>query len=969
MDGDSINREEGGEYLPAALGSMDSSSYEEEDKSNTSVSELDAPQKVTVSWAPKEFDSGLRLQDFSKQPAQLLDPLQVRFSQMKMRHLFGDGRRVSEAVQQIETVRTSASVKKETGADWKILAPFPMIEVIKWRCKLRDEATGKAKVDPATGEDLYDTEEHWFTLDNRRLYCLQEIAAQKWPARCVCEVVVIVSGPTKHMRELRKFRTLDQGQSIAIGSKNDQVNYVRWCWRHTAGLEDTDEEESEYLQLLAEGMQIERRPKVKVLQMLTEVEPDSDERIQHSKRLSYILRRGASSSGFDVDENGWARVEDIIAADAMQGMTMKKLLSLIEESNRQKFRYEIRNDPKRGKLIRATGKKGVVPGAPPGKNDLNSWSQAIRQVGPPLPSSVMPPPGWFPPRPMMGMYERAPPPLDLSTPPGLPTTPGANASTPPNMTKAVTPASRGPNASAIRAPVAPGAVKGEESGGQNGTKSNGKKAANQEGSAAQTKASAKKKATNNGSNTNTNNSNESAANDGSTENNAQPASSKKKDKEKEKSAVSETTASPIAGPPGINPAMPPPKEVKEPKEPKQPKQPKETKEAKQQPQAALPKQPSEKKAAAAAAAAAKQATSTSASASASTAEASAGGDVATKPLTAAEKKAAKASSKTIRAPPLMGQGYRMPGMFPFGPPGPLPAPPLPFYLLRGENTSAAEMAQFRRAWSSRIETLRAHDYHQQEYHASVAWMQQELMNVRARQHFEFMSALQQAEMAEQFEAMWNELADEEMGDGTNMEMPNWGNYDWTAQGAYGDYDKDYNYEGYDYDTELDTTTAHYGNSSSSIVDMADEPVSLEDQVRRRFEAAKARTVVEKELEQQRRAKEAVAAAASWGQQRRSASSSAYTAAAVAGMNGMDDASVEAKVAAALAAARQRSGHGATSGGAASAALGGRPPGNHSIAVAGNKKSGKTLASQSENLEARFAEVLQAAKARSSGFSA
>merc|ERR1719183_2792469 len=94
-----------------------------------------------------------------------------------------------------------------------------MIEVIRWKCKLRDSNTGRPKVDPVTGEDLYDSQEHWFTLDNRRLYCLQEAALRIWPERCVAEVAVIISGPHAHMRELRKFRTLDCGRSAKIGSR------------------------------------------------------------------------------------------------------------------------------------------------------------------------------------------------------------------------------------------------------------------------------------------------------------------------------------------------------------------------------------------------------------------------------------------------------------------------------------------------------------------------------------------------------------------------------------------------------------------------------------------------------------------------------------------------------------------------------------------------------------------------------
>ncbi|CAK0906659.1 unnamed protein product [Prorocentrum cordatum] len=100
--------------------------------------------------------------------------MDIRFSQMKMRHLFGDGRRIAEAIQAIRQVPcTEEESAAHAGAKWRLEFPFPPIEVVRWRCKLRDN-TGRPRLDPDTGEELYDSEENWFTLDNRRLYCLQE---------------------------------------------------------------------------------------------------------------------------------------------------------------------------------------------------------------------------------------------------------------------------------------------------------------------------------------------------------------------------------------------------------------------------------------------------------------------------------------------------------------------------------------------------------------------------------------------------------------------------------------------------------------------------------------------------------------------------------------------------------------------------------------------------------------------------
>ena len=43
------------------------------------------------------------------------------------------------------------------GAQWHLEAPFPPIEVMRWRCKLRDDATGRPLVDPKTGEQFLDS--------------------------------------------------------------------------------------------------------------------------------------------------------------------------------------------------------------------------------------------------------------------------------------------------------------------------------------------------------------------------------------------------------------------------------------------------------------------------------------------------------------------------------------------------------------------------------------------------------------------------------------------------------------------------------------------------------------------------------------------------------------------------------------------------------------------------------------------
>jgi len=160
----------------------------------------------------------------------LLSPFEVHFSQTRIRAEFQDGHKLEETTEQIK-----AEEKIEnTENDFIVLnAPFPRIEVTRWRCKLR-EADGTPKVDPTTGLELYSHEERWFTFDNRRLCCLQRAAAALWPSEARCEVVEIPSTLAR-MRELRKFDTRTFGCNVIVGRRDDP-NPETWCWRTAVGM-------------------------------------------------------------------------------------------------------------------------------------------------------------------------------------------------------------------------------------------------------------------------------------------------------------------------------------------------------------------------------------------------------------------------------------------------------------------------------------------------------------------------------------------------------------------------------------------------------------------------------------------------------------------------------------------------------------------------------------------------------------
>mmetsp|Transcript_2974 Transcript_2974/g.5158 ORF Transcript_2974/g.5158 Transcript_2974/m.5158 type:complete len:281 (+) Transcript_2974:93-935(+) len=167
----------------------------------------------------------------------LLSPLAIYFSQNHIRPEFQDGRSLDDAVESIGSRRCLASARTEdlgvpSKADWWLLQPeFPQIDVIQWRIKLREE-DGSQILD-GDGNELYG-EREWYTLDNRRLYCLQKAAVRFHPHE-VRVVVNVIRQEEGSCREFRKFRSIDRGRSIRLGHR-DLPDLPRWCWRLEVGL-------------------------------------------------------------------------------------------------------------------------------------------------------------------------------------------------------------------------------------------------------------------------------------------------------------------------------------------------------------------------------------------------------------------------------------------------------------------------------------------------------------------------------------------------------------------------------------------------------------------------------------------------------------------------------------------------------------------------------------------------------------
>mmetsp|Transcript_36247 Transcript_36247/g.91243 ORF Transcript_36247/g.91243 Transcript_36247/m.91243 type:complete len:382 (+) Transcript_36247:71-1216(+) len=138
----------------------------------------------------------------------LICPLSVRFTQEHVRPVFQEKKLSLETT--IKQIKTRPGI-----ADYDVIleAPFPNIEVVRW---YQDDENN---VEPDA--------EHWFTLDNRRLYCLQKVAVSLWP-RKVAIVVELLYSPTDGLR--RKDDSSTVGRSVGIGHSLKALT-DRWDWR------------------------------------------------------------------------------------------------------------------------------------------------------------------------------------------------------------------------------------------------------------------------------------------------------------------------------------------------------------------------------------------------------------------------------------------------------------------------------------------------------------------------------------------------------------------------------------------------------------------------------------------------------------------------------------------------------------------------------------------------------------------
>jgi hypothetical protein len=106
-------------------------------------------------------------------------------------------------------------------------APFPKIEVIRYAANGRKAATG--------GSDNENW--HWFSFDNRRLYCYQRVAVELWPNRVAVPVEILYAD----MGTIRKkLDSVSCGISVSIGHAFE-TNPIEWSWRDNVKYESGSE--------------------------------------------------------------------------------------------------------------------------------------------------------------------------------------------------------------------------------------------------------------------------------------------------------------------------------------------------------------------------------------------------------------------------------------------------------------------------------------------------------------------------------------------------------------------------------------------------------------------------------------------------------------------------------------------------------------------------------------------------------
>lgn len=155
----------------------------------------------------------------------LISPFAIRFTQEHVRVTFRDGGHVEETLSQIQ-------VQPADGVEYDLIirAPFPNIEIIRWSGKHHDRSDGENNASAGSVRKSKNCSAHWFTFDNRRLYCLQRAAEAYWPRRVAAVVEVLYKADRNSW--WRKYDTTTAGRSAQLRvSGLEWLPLDRWDWR------------------------------------------------------------------------------------------------------------------------------------------------------------------------------------------------------------------------------------------------------------------------------------------------------------------------------------------------------------------------------------------------------------------------------------------------------------------------------------------------------------------------------------------------------------------------------------------------------------------------------------------------------------------------------------------------------------------------------------------------------------------
>jgi len=112
------------------------------------------------------------------------------------------------------------------------------------------------------------------------------------------------------------------------------------------------------------------------------IKDDDDDRKVLSKKLSYVLRHGAKQLDLEINEEGYARVSDLLACNELfAGVALEALMEVVTQSNEDKQRYEVLQQEDGEWLIRATGKHTMQGLARPDPRDKRTRRNSNKEAG------------------------------------------------------------------------------------------------------------------------------------------------------------------------------------------------------------------------------------------------------------------------------------------------------------------------------------------------------------------------------------------------------------------------------------------------------------------------------------------------------------------------------------------------------------------------------------------------------------